>query len=64
MRAVGIMEVGKIQMVDIPIPEINEYECLVKMTHAASATVPILRACSIPISIKICPFHIFKVMRA
>ncbi len=33
MRAVGIMEVGKIQMVDIPIPEINEYECLVKM-HA------------------------------
>ena len=33
MRAVGIMDIGKISMVDIPVPEINEYECLVKM-HA------------------------------
>ena len=27
------MDIGKIRMVDIPVPEINEYECLVKM-HA------------------------------
>jgi len=33
MRAVGIMEIGKSQMVDIPVPKINDYECLVKM-HA------------------------------
>ena len=33
MRAVGIMDVGVIKMVDIPVPKINEYECLVKM-HA------------------------------
>ncbi len=33
MRAVGIIDIGKIKMVDIPMPEINEYECLVKM-HA------------------------------
>lgn len=33
MRAIGIMDIGSIAMVDIPLPTINEYECLVKM-HA------------------------------
>lgn len=33
MRAVGIIDKGRIGMVDIPMPEINDYECLVKM-HA------------------------------
>ncbi len=33
MRAVGIISPDEIKMVDIPIPEMGEYECLVKM-HA------------------------------
>jgi len=33
MRAVGIESVGVVKMTEIPMPRINEYECLVKM-HA------------------------------
>lgn len=31
MRAVGVMSPGVVKMVEIPMPEFNEYECLVKM---------------------------------
>jgi len=31
MKAVAVMEAGRVEVVDIPIPECGEYECLVKV---------------------------------
>lgn len=32
MKAVAVTDVGRLEFVDVPMPEIRDYECLVKMT--------------------------------
>ncbi|MGE4485750.1 MAG: zinc-binding dehydrogenase [Oscillospiraceae bacterium] len=35
MKAIGVMSPGEIKLVDVPKPEINDYECLVRMRACA-----------------------------